>query len=303
MAAMLCPEQVQLHSIDQMPACDPAACAVMFPCDDALLPDQLDLQQLQRVVILDSKWAKAKELNEHPALRGMQRVRLPGSPKSCFWRFHTSGVTDEGVCTIEALHLLLTAVAAHLPDPAQRDPHCFDNLLWYFAFQHQLVARKAAERQQKKMQQQHQEGQLEQGCGSQQQQPRYPQQPGKRGRKQPGGAESRQQQQQQQHSSSKGSNARTAPYRMSCRLSAGGPLRGNKFRKHEYVLSLIFILFEGGSAACNRRLKLEGAHATPTPCVAEGHMPKLFGHDIAAGYAVCAARWLCVCAWAPSLLM
>jgi hypothetical protein len=28
----------------------------MFPCDDALLPDQLDLQQLQRVVILDSKW-------------------------------------------------------------------------------------------------------------------------------------------------------------------------------------------------------------------------------------------------------
>jgi hypothetical protein len=39
------------------------------------------------------------------------QVKLPGSPKSCFWRFHTSGVTDEGVCTIEALHLLLSALA------------------------------------------------------------------------------------------------------------------------------------------------------------------------------------------------
>ncbi|WIA08679.1 hypothetical protein OEZ85_008106 [Tetradesmus obliquus] len=138
MAAILCPQQVQLHSIDQMPACDPAQCAVMFPSDDALLPDQLNLQQLQRVVILDSKWAKAKELNEHPALQGMARVKLPGCPKSCFWRFHTSGVTDEGMCSIEALHLLLRALAERLPDPSQRSPHHFDNLLWYFAFQHQL---------------------------------------------------------------------------------------------------------------------------------------------------------------------
>jgi hypothetical protein len=193
----------------------------------------------------------------------LRQVRLPGSPKSCFWRFHTSGVSDDGVCTIEALHLLLRALAGErlpreppqtvwlfmhhweqgfgqyytgrqyfyfntglnwsnhkhkfhniccaavaaaaerLPD-VQRDPHYFDNLLWYFAFQHQLVAKKAAERQQKKAQQQqqpvaqHQElsKQKQGGVGSQQQQPRYPQQPGKRCRKQKGGDEDRQQQQQ-----------------------------------------------------------------------------------------------------------
>jgi hypothetical protein len=38
-------------------------------------------------------------------------VKLPGNPRSSFWRYHTEGVTDEGVCTIEALHLLLTALA------------------------------------------------------------------------------------------------------------------------------------------------------------------------------------------------
>lgn len=46
------------------------------------------------------------------------QVKLPGCPKSCFWRFHTSGVTDEGVCTIEALHLLLRALAGDRPAAA-----------------------------------------------------------------------------------------------------------------------------------------------------------------------------------------
>lgn len=39
-----------------MPGCDPSRCVVMFPSEDALLPDQLDLQHLERVVIIDSKW-------------------------------------------------------------------------------------------------------------------------------------------------------------------------------------------------------------------------------------------------------
>lgn len=45
----------------------------------------------------------------HGLLHG--QVKLPGHPQSCFWRFHTEGVSDAGVCTIEALHLLLTAIA------------------------------------------------------------------------------------------------------------------------------------------------------------------------------------------------
>lgn len=39
------------------------------------------------------------------------QVKLPGNPRSSFWRFHTAETTDEGVCTIEALHLLVKALA------------------------------------------------------------------------------------------------------------------------------------------------------------------------------------------------
>eukprot|EP00775_Hariotina_reticulata_P004074 gene4074-4321_t len=120
----------------------------MFPSDDAVLPDQLDLQQVSHLLIIDAAWRKAKELNQHPALAGMQRVKLEGQPRSCFWRFHTEGVADEGVCTIEALHLLMKGMAGNIPQPpCNSNPHYFDNLLWYFAHQHQIVHNAAARRQ------------------------------------------------------------------------------------------------------------------------------------------------------------
>eukprot|EP00879_Flechtneria_rotunda_P021202 GHRR01022335.1.p2 GENE.GHRR01022335.1~~GHRR01022335.1.p2 ORF type:complete len:136 (+),score=51.15 GHRR01022335.1:250-657(+) len=128
-----------LHTcgMEQLPQLHLSNTVLMFPSDGALLPDQLDLQQLHHVVILDSKWRKARELNQDKAFEGIKRMKLPGSPRSRFWRFHTGETSDEGVCTIEALHLLLQALAGRLQDhPCQGDPHYFDNLLWYFAFQH-----------------------------------------------------------------------------------------------------------------------------------------------------------------------
>lgn len=46
-------------SIDNMPSVDPSRCVVMFPSDDALLPNQLDVKQVERVIIIDSKWCGA----------------------------------------------------------------------------------------------------------------------------------------------------------------------------------------------------------------------------------------------------
>jgi hypothetical protein len=71
-------------------------------------------------------------------------VKLPGCPRSAFWRFHTRGATEDGVCTIEALHLLLRAWTGQLPECS--DSHAYDNLLWYFAHQHMLVQRAYGER-------------------------------------------------------------------------------------------------------------------------------------------------------------
>lgn len=141
-AAVLCRGQVHLQSLEELPQLDPTRSVVMFPSDDALLPDQLSVEELGHVIIIDSKWRKARELNDHPSLQGMKRVKLPGNPRSSFWRFHTAETTDEGVCTIEALHLLVKALADRLPQPASH----WDNLLWYYAYQHKVVERAAANR-------------------------------------------------------------------------------------------------------------------------------------------------------------
>lgn len=84
----------------------------MFPSDDALLPEQLDLQQTQRLIIIDSKWAKARELNQHPALQGMPRVRR-GSwrrPQPCRSRQCTA-VLLAGLCLCASVHMRLLCVA------------------------------------------------------------------------------------------------------------------------------------------------------------------------------------------------
>ncbi|GFH08100.1 DTW domain-containing protein [Haematococcus lacustris] len=113
-AAIIAPEDVTLHDLDHCPSFDPAMAVVLFPSDDALEVQALQPRTLQRVFIIDSK-KKAKELNQHPALRGVRRVRLTHH-RSSFWRFHTSGVADDGVCTIECMLLFLRALLQHVSD-------------------------------------------------------------------------------------------------------------------------------------------------------------------------------------------
>ncbi|KAG2502176.1 hypothetical protein HYH03_000663 [Edaphochlamys debaryana] len=148
--AVLAKGQVDLHSMDDWPKdVDPSRCAVLFPSDDALEVSQLEPDSVDRLFIIDSKWKKAGELVRHDVFRAMRAVKLSHT-RSAFWRFHTRGVAEEGVCTVEALYFLLEAMAkqGRLTDPKFADPHAYDNLLWYFTYQHQLVAEASAKRQQ-----------------------------------------------------------------------------------------------------------------------------------------------------------
>lgn len=43
-------------SLEELPQLDPTRSVVMFPSDDALLPDQLSEGELGHVIIIDSKW-------------------------------------------------------------------------------------------------------------------------------------------------------------------------------------------------------------------------------------------------------
>lgn len=56
---------------------------------------------------------KARELLGHDVFKGVRRVKLQET-RSAFWRFHTKGVADEGVCTAEALLFFLQALATEV---------------------------------------------------------------------------------------------------------------------------------------------------------------------------------------------
>lgn len=43
-------------SLEAMPQLDPSRSVVMFPSDDAVLPDQVAVDALDHVIIIDSKW-------------------------------------------------------------------------------------------------------------------------------------------------------------------------------------------------------------------------------------------------------
>ncbi|GFH16015.1 DTW domain-containing protein [Haematococcus lacustris] len=141
-AAIIAPEDVTLHDLDHCPSFDPAMAVVLFPSDDAVEVQALQPLSLDRVFIIDSKWKKAKELNQHPALRGVRRVRLTHH-RSSFWRFHTSGVADDGVCTIECMLLFLRALLQHPLAPPSPDLHAYDDLMWFFAQQHRHIQQQA----------------------------------------------------------------------------------------------------------------------------------------------------------------
>mmetsp|Transcript_22782 Transcript_22782/g.62970 ORF Transcript_22782/g.62970 Transcript_22782/m.62970 type:complete len:397 (+) Transcript_22782:114-1304(+) len=109
-AAILAPDQARLHSLDACPPFDASRAVVLYPSNDALEVGQLEPNSIDRVFIIDSKWKESKEMMKHPLLSGVRRVKLKDA-RSAFWRFHTAGVGEEGLCTIECLYFFLKALA------------------------------------------------------------------------------------------------------------------------------------------------------------------------------------------------
>jgi hypothetical protein len=55
---VLCPDQVDLHIIEQEPqgGFDPARSLVLFPSDEAIEPQDIEPGSIDRVFVIDSKW-------------------------------------------------------------------------------------------------------------------------------------------------------------------------------------------------------------------------------------------------------
>jgi hypothetical protein len=100
------------------------------------------------VIILEGNWAKARTLLKHPKLATLPRLQLPPNVRSLFWRRGTGSfraAVDCGVCTIEALYLLCRQL--------QPLSECrWDDLLWLWVYQRQLVQQRGSRQTRQEMQ-------------------------------------------------------------------------------------------------------------------------------------------------------
>eukprot|EP00873_Tetraselmis_striata_P004352 jgi/Tetstr1/424616/TSEL_015138.t1 len=153
-AALLAPDDVRLirhadgtsthrrthvHDLN-LPEYPPSTTAILFPArQDTPVVGAADCPQFERIIVLDGNWKKAASLLMHNALAGLPCVQLPENVRTTYWRRGTGefkGARDEGVCSIEAIHVL-----CGLLDP----DHQYDDLLWYYEYIRRIVERKGVQ--------------------------------------------------------------------------------------------------------------------------------------------------------------
>ena len=82
---MLAPVQVRLVSVEELPQLDVSRSAVLFPDDEAVAAEDVDVASISNVIVVDSKWGQARGVVASDKLRGMRHVRLR-SYLTSYWR-------------------------------------------------------------------------------------------------------------------------------------------------------------------------------------------------------------------------
>eukprot|EP00768_Dysnectes_brevis_P007577 gnl/Dysnectes_brevis/6450_a10014_351.p1 GENE.gnl/Dysnectes_brevis/6450_a10014_351~~gnl/Dysnectes_brevis/6450_a10014_351.p1 ORF type:complete len:274 (+),score=6.92 gnl/Dysnectes_brevis/6450_a10014_351:110-823(+) len=109
---------------------NPSNTICLFPSEDALTVSQVNWDDIQTVVVLDTSWAQTIMFKDHPVLSTLPVVRL-GKYKTGYWRSHKQG--GQGcLCSAEALYYLLKEIKTCRSDYL---PGSFDDLLLFYTAQ------------------------------------------------------------------------------------------------------------------------------------------------------------------------
>jgi DTW domain-containing protein YfiP len=147
--AVLGAPRVTLLPVGELPTLNKATTVVLFPDSCALPAEEVEPDSVTDVIVVDSKWGQTNGIVQSAALQGVRHVRL-GRYRTSYWRYHTRGVPEDGLCTVEAVYFLCREL--HTKAHPHGECHCFDDLLWYFAHQHRTVHLVSAARNEAKLQ-------------------------------------------------------------------------------------------------------------------------------------------------------
>eukprot|EP00127_Corallochytrium_limacisporum_P007025 Clim_evm33s240 gene=Clim_evmTU33s240 len=122
-------------------------CLVLYPSVNAIPLEDVTADQFnhyQSLVVLDCRWSVASGMATRPPYADMQHVSLGRfASKSLFWR---CTMRDEGgfMCSLEAIYVFLRRRFDVLCPDIDYDGR-YDDLLWYFMYQRNLIIRQYKE--------------------------------------------------------------------------------------------------------------------------------------------------------------
>ena len=95
-------DRVRVFDADEVPEYDAEKTLLIFPdVDSQLISDVDNLDTFERVVVIDSSWAKAGVMSKLPQVQGLKKVHL-NEYRTIFWRGQLCG--DAFLATIEAIY-------------------------------------------------------------------------------------------------------------------------------------------------------------------------------------------------------
>jgi hypothetical protein len=108
--ALLAPSQVRLLGVNELPALDARTAVVLFPDDEAVAAEEVDVSSVTDVIVVDSKWGQARGVVASDKLRGLRHVRI-GAYVTSYWRHDRA---DAGYPTRPRLDLTAACARAQV---------------------------------------------------------------------------------------------------------------------------------------------------------------------------------------------
>jgi len=134
-AKVIAPTETNVYEFPQFPdyRTDLNDVVLLFPSKEAKFIHEVDLKRIKKIVVLDSQWQNTNKMLRDEKLQSMTTIKID-SYKTKFWRYQTKG--DECLATLEAIYYFYKEY--QIAKMGKYDGE-FDNLLYFFALQHELI--------------------------------------------------------------------------------------------------------------------------------------------------------------------
>jgi len=136
-ACILAPDNTRFLDHPEIPQYNESETVLLYPSDDAPTVAAFpNLSKIKTVIFVDSQWHAANKILRHEALSKVPHIKIT-QYRTLFWRYQHCG--DHCLATIEAIYYFFKEHHVRMHGTYNGE---YDNLLFYFAYNYQLIQKK-----------------------------------------------------------------------------------------------------------------------------------------------------------------